>query len=794
VTASSDAFGRAVEHHVAGRLAEAAALYQEILAGEPRHADSLHLLGVIATQAGQPALAVDRITQAIALQPDNPAFHVNLGEALRALGRLDDAVASYGEALARQPDLAEAHGNLGIALQALGRLDAARASFEQALALRPDYAEAAGNLGHLLLRLGEPDAALARYDRALASRPDDPPLLVGRGAALAALRRDVEAAAGFERALALRPELAAAHGALADLRQRQGALEAALAHYDQALAFTPRDAILHTNRGVALAAQGKHAPAVAAFRRALQLAPDHADAHNNLGNALQLIGGYEEAVGHYERVLALRPGDPDSLSNLGNARLVLGDVEAALGCFEQALAQRPGDGDLLNSRGRALLQQGRLDAARASFEAAVAACPERAEIHSNLLFLLNYDPTVTDAALLEAHRAFGRRLAGAVPAPTAHGNPAHGNPRDPARVLRIGYVSGDFARHPVGYLCAAVLAAHDRAALRVYGYSGRIVEDALTVRIRQTVDVWRPTAGLDDAALADLIRADGIDILVDLSGHTGGNRLAVFARKPAPVQASWIGYFNTTGLDAIDYVLTDAANVPPGAEQWFTEQVVRLPAGRFCYAAPDDAPAVAPPPSRARGAVTFGSFNNLSKLTPAVIALWAQVVRAVPEARLLLKWRSLADPRERARLLAEFDTAGLAPERIELRPYSPHEAMLAEYADLDIALDPFPFTGGLTSCEALWMGVPVVTLPGSRPVSRQTLGLLAQIGLDALAARDPADYVAIAAGLARDPARLAELRATLRSRMAASPLSDGPTFARGLEAAYRALWRRWCAA
>jgi predicted O-linked N-acetylglucosamine transferase (SPINDLY family) len=266
----------------------------------------------------------------------------------------------------------------------------------------------------------------------------------------------------------------------------------------------------------------------------------------------------------------------------------------------------------------------------------------------------------------------------------------------------------------------------------------------------------------------------------------------VFARKPAPVQASWIGYFNTTGLDAIDYVLTDAASVPPGSERWFTEQVVRLPVGRFCYTPPDLAPDVAPPPMLARGRVTFGSFNNLSKVTPPVIELWARVVNAVPDARLVLKWRSLADPRECQRLLAAFEAAGLAPGRVELRPHGPHAAMLAEYGDLDVALDPFPFTGGLTSCEALWMGVPVVTLPGTRPVSRQTAGLLAQLGLEALAARDSASYVAIAAGLARDPVRLASLRATLRSRMAASSLCDAARFARGLEAAYRELWRRWC--
>src|SRR5581483_5892447 len=271
---------------------------------------------------------------------------------------------------------------------------------------------------------------------------------------------------------------------------------AALTHYDRAIALAPGDAASHVHRGAALARSGRHADAVAAFRHALGLDPEDPDALNNLGNALQLEGAYETAVEHYRRALIRRPDDPDTLSNLGNAQLELGEIEAALGCFERALARRPGDADLLNSQGRALLQQGRLEAARASFEAALAAQPERAEIRSNLLFLLNYDPTIDDAALLAAHRAFGEALARMVPAA-----PRHPNARDPERVLRVGYVSADFARHPVGYLCASVLAAHRREAVRVYAYSGRAIEDAMTVRIRDAVDVWCPTAGLDDAAL-----------------------------------------------------------------------------------------------------------------------------------------------------------------------------------------------------------------------------------------------------------------------------------------------------
>jgi predicted O-linked N-acetylglucosamine transferase (SPINDLY family) len=290
-----------------------------------------------------------------------------------------------------------------------------------------------------------------------------------------------------------------------------------------------------------------------------------------------------------------------------------------------------------------------------------------------------------------------------------------------------------------------------------------------------------------------MVAADGIDMLVDLSGHTPGNRLAMFARKPAPVQLSWLGFWGTTGLSAIDYILSDATTIPEGEEDLYSESVFRLPVSRFCYRAPHFAPEPAPPPCLAGGAVTFGSFNNIRKLGSDVIQLWARVLHETPGARLLLKTSSLADAAVRGAVLAAFVDLGVTAERLILRGSTPHPDMLAEYADVDIALDPFPFSGGMTSCEALWMGVPVVTLPGRRAVSRQTLGFLRVIGLPELAAASADDYVRIASSLAPDLPRLAAIRRTLRQRMADSPLCDGAAFTRNLEAAYRTMWQAWCA-
>jgi predicted O-linked N-acetylglucosamine transferase (SPINDLY family) len=357
----------------------------------------------------------------------------------------------------------------------------------------------------------------------------------------------------------------------------------------------------------------------------------------------------------------------------------------------------------------------------------------------------------------------------------------------------VGYVSADFNCHPVGFFLAPVFANHDRETIDVVGYSNGVRRDWLTRQLREQCTGWRSLTGLSDRAAAAMVAADGIDILVDLSGHTWGNRLGVFARKPAPVQLSWLGFWGTTGLSAIDYILSDATTIPAGEEALYSETVFRLPVNRFCYHAPHFAPAPAPPPCLAGGPVTFGSFNDTRKLSGDVIQLWARILHETPGTRLLLKSSPLADPALRRTSLAAFADHGVTAERLILRASTPHPDMLAEYADVDIALDPFPFSGGMTSCEALWMGVPVVTLPGRRAVSRQTLGFLQVLGLPGLVAASADDYVRIASSLAADRPRLASLRQTLRHRMAGSLLCDGAAFTRNLEAAYRTMWQAWCA-
>jgi predicted O-linked N-acetylglucosamine transferase (SPINDLY family) len=665
----------------------------------------------------------------------------------------DPALRAAVDRLMHEPADTGALRMLGLLAHRAGRLDA---SVEIArLAANPpvERADAYAHLGNVLRKLGQPSAAVDSFRRALDARWNFPEVLCDLGNTLAEASRTDEAVLCYRTALNLRPHDPIVHANLGSALRTLGQLDAAIENFRAALALDPTRAPTHLNLANALLELDDLDGAIAASAAAVTHQPTDAGLRRILAARLASAGRVRDAIDEYRRALALDPADAVAHFELGSLLLTLGDWSAVAEHFATACALAPRD----------------------------------ATLRSNVVFGLNYDPEIDDAALFEAHRDFDRD----VTAPLRPTVPSHGNSRDPERPLRVGYVSADLCRHPVGYLFAPVLAAHDPSAVQVVCYAGNVHKDDLTDALRGRSHGWHSTVGLDDAAVVERIRADGIDILVDLAGHTGGNRLTVFARNPAPVQVSWLGYFNTTGMTAIDYVVMGATCVLPESERFFTERVARLPAGRFCYQPPDYAPPVVEPPARAAGRVTFGSFNNLGKLNDGVCELWAAVLCAVPGSQLLLKWH-LRHPEQAEHWRAAFAARGIDPERVILRGASPHVQMLAEYGDVDIALDPFPFCGGLTSCEALWMGVPIVTLRGRRTVSRQTLGLLSQLGLTQLVADSPQHYVELASALAADLPALAAMRAGLRLRMAASPLCDAGSFTRGLEAAYRAMWRAWC--
>lgn len=510
--------------------------------------------------------------------------------------------------------------------------------------------------------------------------------------------------------------------------------------------------------------------------------PSHAEALTVARQHAE-TGCFEEFLVLCRQVTGSLPGDLSAQLDTGALLSSHGFLADARNCYEKAKTLAPNDLRATINLANLARDAGQHAEARHLYADLLARLPDHPVIRRNALTSLEYDPEVPDAERLEQAQDWSEwaitRVGGERPRP----------PLRPLadRTLRIGYVSADLCQHTVGLFLKDVLKTHDASRVQVFAYSAGQVKDWVTDAMR-TACQFREVAALDDTALAEHIRADRIDILIDLSGHTAGSRLTAFAHRPAPVMVSWLGYFATTGLPYLDAVLLDKWHAPHGSEAQFSEPIIRLPQ-RLCYTPVPWMPAVPPAPTFVKGHITFGSFNNTAKLNPGVIDLWAQILANVPESRLILKWRTFNDDSFKQSVLSAFAEHGICASRIELRPPSFHADLLKEYADIDIALDPFPFTGGLTSCEALYMGVPVVTWPQSRVVSRQTYAFLNQIGLPELAAQSAEDYVRIAVELASDRQRLTTLHNTLRQRMNDSPLCNVAAFTHQLENHLIALYR-----
>ena len=632
---------------------------------------------------------------------------------------------------------------------------------------------------------GRPQAAEQIYRLILQAEPNQADAIHLLGVIAHQAGKLDEAVARYRRAVELKPDYAEAHNNLGVVLKDQGKLDEALACWHRAVELKPDYAEAHSNLGSAFNIQGKLDEAIACYRRAVELKPDYAEAHSNLGSALKDLEKLDEALACYRRALQLKPDYAEAHINLGVALKDQGKLDEALACYRRALQLKPDNAIPHNNLGNALNVQGKPGEALACYRRALDLKPDYAVAHSNLLMTLQYCAGVTPAALAEAHAEYDRQHAASLGVAIVR----HANVRDPHRRFRLGFVSPDLKWHPVGCFLVRVLEnLVSQTQPETICYSDLSVKDGLTHRLQAAATEWRDVLGMTDQRLAEQIRADRVDILFDLAGHTAHNRLLVFARKPAPVQITWIGYEGTTGLAAMDYLLADRYVVPEGSEQYYREHVLRMPDGYLCYDPPTGAPPVGPPPSLTKGHATFGSFNNLAKITPEVVAVWAKLLRRAPTARLVLKYRGLEDSTVSRRYLDLFAAHGVEPRRLELLPWSSYAEYLAAYREVDVALDSFPFSGSATTCEALWMGVPVITCPGETFASRHSLSHLSNVGLTETTAHDLDAYVERAASLAADLPRLAMLRAGLRERMAASPLCDGKRFATHLASLLHDVW------
>jgi len=579
-----------------------------------------------------------------------------------------------------------------------------------------------------------------------------------------------------------RPDL---HMSLATTLMNSGKLAAAAESYAVAARLKPGWFQALANRGIALARLHRYTEAESALEDALAIKPDSEPVLTTLAGTLQALGRGAEAVTTGRRAVAADPAAPEAWTNLGLALHSLGRLADAGDACKQAIAAAPDFAMAWYNLGHVLNDEWQADEARVRFRRAVELDPGYAPAWHAMLFNSLYDPAETEQTIFEAHTRWQRTLARGTPESAPAGRYAGRT----AQRIRVGYVSPDFRAHSCAAFLQPLFAGHDPAVVEVFAYSAVERTDVMTDWFRNHAPHWRNIHGLGHQVIADIIRSDGIDILVDLAGHTLNQPLEVFALQPAPVQIAWLGYPATTGLPEIAYRLTDDEADPLGdADRFHAERLLRLDGGFHCYRAPEDAPDVSLLPASRNGYVTFASFNNISKATPEVIAAWARILLAVPDSQLLLRGKLLAHESARARICRVFEQAGVPATRLELRNWVPRsDNPLAAYGEVDIALDTFPYNGTTTTFEALWMGVPVITLRGRRHAARVGASILTHLGQPGWIANDTEKYVATAVELAAELPVLASLRSTLRSTLAGSSLADAPRFAQKLERVYRRL-------
>ncbi|MGA3068122.1 MAG: tetratricopeptide repeat protein [Tepidisphaeraceae bacterium] len=620
----------AKEHHKAGRRADAEPLYRRYLSMKPDSAEAAHLLGYLTFETGNPEVGLELIRRAIVLQPDKPEFHCNLGVVFANLHRYQEAVDAQHNALSLKPAFPEAWYNLAGALYAWKKVPESLEAYQRAIALRPDYADAYNNYATVLSSEGRIEEAVAAYQQALILRPDFTLAAYNLGNTLRKLGRIDEAIDCLRKCLALEPE--------------------------------HRDACRYL--AIFLRERGQWDESVAMFRRALYLFSGDLDIQFALAEALCGAGNYEESITLFRKTLAQSPGSPAVYRSLGYALQAAEKLNQAEDAFNHALKIRPDYIEARSDLGNLMLLMGRVERAIIDFDRAIQIRPTDPRAYTNRLAALHYLPEAEPAAIYHEHVDWNQKHA----QPLGYEIRPHENDHDPDRRLRIGYVSPDFREHSVSFFVETLLANHDPNQVEVFAYADSLQTDAVTARLQKLVPQWRNITGLSDQNVAEMIRTDRIDILVDLAGHTAGNRLLVFARKPAPIQITYLGYPDTTGLSTMDYRLTDLHADPPGmTEPYYIERLLRLPRSFLCYRPPSDAPEVSPLPAQSKGFITFGSFNTVPKMNAAIVELWCRILKQVPQGRMLIKNAGLSDESVKRELLERFTAAGIDPWRVDLR-------------------------------------------------------------------------------------------------------------------------------
>ena len=844
-------FQQAFAAHQKGVLTEAQALYEEILKKHPDHFDALHLLGVIAHQTGRPQLSLDLIDKAIKLNPNNAVYYSNRGNALKALNQLAPAIESYNRAIQLNPKLIDPYYNRGAAYQSLMQFDAALESYDTAIQLKPDLAEAYSNRGGTLTDLKQFDAAIASYNKAIQLKPDLAEAYCNLGIVLRELQQFSAAVISFDMAIQLKQNFTEAHSnrgnALRGLKQFGAAIEsydiairlkpdyaeaysnrgiayqdlkqldAAIESYDEAIQLKPDYAEAYSNRGNALKDHKQPNLALASYDKAIQLKPDFIEAYFNRGNLLVDLKKLDAAIESYDKAIQLKPDYAEAYSNRGNAQNGTKRSNAAIQSYAKAIQLNPdyaeaysNRGDLLRSEFRyvealhsvtkAIQIDPRLAVAQQTYSATLAhlsdyrdvvahsniastLAPDDLSIYESRLYTWIYHPDLSAEEICAEHVRWGKRF------PDPESNLFDLHDRTLKRRLRVGYVSPDFRGHSCRFYFDPLFSQHDHTRFELFAYSNVQSEDEHTHRLKGYFDTWRDIWNFSDQDVAEMVRHDQIDILVDACGHMRDTRLEIFALKPAPIQVTWLGAAWTTGLKQMDYALFDPYMAPEGTHT--SEVIVRLPRTWAAYRPSEKATntAVTILPALKNGYITFGYSGRSERLNYKVFQAWGELLKRLPEARLIVDYRAFSDPLTQAYYKDFMGQHGIDMSRVTMRNSS---NIFEGLGEIDIILDSFPHSGGTMLFDALWMGVPTVTIASRPPVGRVGTSLMTNLGLPHWVAQDAKGYVDKAIEFAADIPGLAEIRAGMRERMRASPVMDEKGFAGDVEDAYAVMWQDWC--
>lgn len=721
-----------------------------MIGSNQKHVKHLIETALLHHKEGSFSKAEDIYQQLLRIAPEDVNVLNLYGVLLYQMRRYKRAAGLLDRAIKCNPHRAQSLFNRGLIFVAQDRLKDAEASYRKALRIRPDYFEAHNNLANLLLKLNRPSEAEPHY----------------------------------REALKVRPESAVTHSNLGMAQREMGRTDDALSSAARALEIDPNYATGHSNLGIILASIGRLREAEASFSMAISLQPDHSEAYNNFGKLLRIQKRLQEAEMCYRKALAYRPEFAEALNNLAMVLYEKGQLTESISILKSAFAKQPNEAEISNNMGVVLRNLGRWEEAEASFRWALKLKPDYSQAHSNLLFALSARCVMAQERLCREYISWGK----------IHGEAGrkamfvHARPGSRPRRLRIGYVSPDFRQHPVAQFLEPLFLAHSRDRVELFCYAEVLAPDERTQRLQALANAWRSTVGMSDEKLARRIHEDRIDILVDLAGHTANNRLRAFAWKPAPIQATWLGYFSGTGLSAMDYWITDQVLHPADSTEQCVEKIVRLPRCWVCYSPARCVPAENRQKSRQN--VVFGCFSHSSKLTGKTIACWAAILNKVPHSSLLLKSKTYVDQSVTDWIFQQFAQHGIPSRSVEFRRESSLEDYLETYGDVDIILDSFPRTGGTTTADALWMGVPVVTLAGRRYVERISAATLKGAGCSEWVASDTDEYVRIAVSLARNGVRKSDDRVELRKLLSGSELMDKEDFARAMEEVFEELWHQ----